>query len=217
MEESNNKVRGLIDQKNFDELSYSEKELVLNFISEEEYDLQREILQKSKQLFETEAQYLAPNLDIKSTLQDALKNKQKPTGILILLQKMFTYQTPSYQVVMGMTALILTLFWWGGSEGSHIIIQEKIVYQTNIDTLRVTDTVTVAIVKYKTIEKIVEVPVQHNTFASDLATHPAMPESIDIENNYEYDQKEMDEQYLKSIGNSSLNKDDLNQFLIVVN
>lgn len=217
MDEINNKVRSLIDQKPFDELNYPEKELVLNFISEEEYDLQREILQKSKQLFKTESQYLAPNPEIKSKLQDALKNKQKPGGIATLFQKIFTYQIPSYQVAMGMVVVILTLFWWGDSEETRAIVQEKIVYQTSIDTLRLTDTITVPLVKYKTIEKIVEVPVQNNAFLSDLASLQIIPENIGTENSYGYDQKEMNEQHLKSMGNSSLNKEDLNQFMIVIN
>ena len=217
MDEINNKVRSLIDQKPFDELNYPEKELVLNFISEEEYDLQREILQKSKQLFKTESQYLAPNPEIKSKLQDALKNKQKPTGIATLFQKMFTYQIPSYQAAMGVAVVILTLFWWDDSEETRAIVQEKIVYQTSIDTLRLTDTITVPLVKYKTIEKIVEVPVQNNAFLSDLASLQIIPENIGTENSYGYDQKEMNEQHLKSMGNSSLNKEDLNQFMIVIN
>ena len=219
MEELNNIVEELIGQKDFNDLSMNEKELVLSVISEQEYELQRSVVLNAMDIMNEEAHFLSPDPSIKAKLNEALSERESPNNVVFMLDRLLNFRVPSYQVVMGMAATILVFLWLGNPDTAEIIIQEKIVYQPQVDTVYVETKIPV--IEVKIVERIVQISTNESSkMSSDVSVNSFTQQRDKAEdggNVYAYSENQLSAHQLKSMGSTSLTKKSLDQFLVVMN
>lgn len=219
MEQINGIIEELIASKDFDELTSKERELVLKEFSESEYKLRRRVVLEAESLLEDESHFVMPDPQIKANLKAALNAKQKNWSFENILESIIGTRIPAYQVVLGVLLLAFGFMWFDGDKSKvQVITKERIVYQPQIDTIVVKEEIPVE--KIKIIEKIVEVPVKkvkEDRFMTDEGVGFSSSKTNPENNSFAYTDEEIEEQQLKSMGNTSLGKDELDQFLVVVN
>ncbi|MBL4653132.1 MAG: hypothetical protein JKY53_09775 [Flavobacteriales bacterium] len=221
MEKLNVEIQELIDYKDFQDLLLTEKEMVLKAISKQEYDLYRNIILNIPSIMDEEAHFLSPDPSIKSKLNDALNKEATSSSITLILDKLFNFSVPSYQVVISLATIVLAFVWFGNSNNQEIIVQEKIVYQSQVDTVYIETQVEVSVVEIRTVERVVEVPINNiskNASLIGINSFTAQKEKAkEEENRYAFSESQLSENQRKSMGNTSLTKETLNQFLVVIN
>jgi hypothetical protein len=219
MEEFNERIDELVVAKNFKQLTNEEKALVLNYITAEEYKLRREVVMQATETLEQEAHFLSPDPQIKASLMDALNARKTSWTLDDIFDKIFGTKIPAYQAAFGVAVLVVAFTWHNASTAPQIITEERIVYQPTIDTVYLTEEIPVETIRI--VERIVKVyPKEEkkieNNFVVD--SNVDFPEEVQATDNmYAFTDSEIEEQQQKSMGNTALLKDDLAQFLVVIN
>jgi|GEM_PF-2475846 len=191
-----------IETKDFDQLSLSEQQTVLQSMTEEEYHTHRRIILS----METEA--LAPDPEILVSLKQEIHNrKPKTVPFWVVIQGLMAWRIPAYQPAFVMV-IVLLLVWWSRPE---VVIQDpitQIVHDTIIH--EVTREMPVEVPVEKVVRVVEYVPVETTTqliVSTDISDQlddgidaPAvMPQLDDIVN---------------SFGNTSVDAAALNQFRV---
>lgn len=212
MEDIEDKVLQLLEDKDFASLNEVEREMVLSLFSEETYQQQRSVVLKSKQIFKREADYLTPNPETLYQLRAYNSNKVKKAVLgQGLLKQILSYQLPLYQPGIAMLLLLIGfwLYWEGVEPVVQYVEQERIVYQSIVDTI--------------VIEKKVEVPIETPVYV--IREVPVASPGIDLQ----LDTESLDEMTVgvrspaemptmeeikRSFGNSAIKEDELGQFRV---
>lgn len=205
MNEQGERMQLLIESCDFEQLNAAERELVLAHLSEDEYRQQRLVLLGSEALFAAEGHTLSPDPAILSNLQRAMKKEQE-TVLPAYLLALFQFRMPAYQAGIAM-AVIAFLFWWRSPE-VQFIETERIVYQQQVDTVRLVEEVLVEVPV--TVERVKYIERQSPSPKFDQPTvRPEFAGGITPENEtVQLDDVE------RSFGNSSLPEGALQQFLV---
>jgi hypothetical protein len=132
-------LQDLLSAKNFNALSADEKDFVLKYISEEQYNSYKNIqLQSAKQFGLEEAQIQAPKYlfsNIKTVVKERNAKEENNIGILENLRNIFSYRLPMYQPALAMLLLIALFFFWRKEDNAKPVTAEKqIVYVPVTDT-----------------------------------------------------------------------------------
>lgn len=203
MEEWNDKVFDWIETKKFDQLTSAQQEEVLVYMTQQEYDVQHQLLQESSAVFEQEAHFLTPDPEILAGLRKKTQ-KSRASGI-------FTFQMPAYQSAL-LLAAILCLVWlfWPTPE-TQIIEKERIVYQESTDTVYVEKQVEVEvpITQFVTVHDTVYIQDRGNNI--QFVEDQLMAEGITPKSNVTLTGIE------KSFGNTNLSDQALQAFYVGVN
>lgn len=134
----------LLENKTFDELDISEKEMVLQHITPEEYEQYRNAFFMLKAEIKLRNK-LIPDTDMKASLMQAFDQKYSPKADNVFM-RMINYKMPVYQIGIA-AALILAFVWFGK------IPAEKIKYVNTRDTVYIEKPVYTEIVKEQPIVK----------------------------------------------------------------
>ena len=193
------KILRLIESKSFRQLTPAERELVLVSMTESEYELQFELINRSQQLFADEANDFSPSPAILSSLKAKLQ-KEKPAPWYIL---MFQFQLPAYQSAIAIAAILFFVWSFWPTTQNQIAEKEVIVYQAIHDTIEVVKEIPIE--RLVTIVKEVKVEVPIYTEATSISegiTPVAVPISATA--------------ISQNLANTSLDAQQLNQFLVGV-
>ena len=130
------KLQELMESKDFHELSSTDKEFVLNQLTEQDYQLQRDIILESQHLYDDHKKVVAPPL------------------ILSNASKSFWFKShPIYQTGIAVAATILVMFFLKFPGKETIKKETEIQYVSQVDTLVQTEYI------YDTVVEVVEKPV----------------------------------------------------------
>ena len=178
MEEQLNKYfsdyEKLLETKDYNMLSDSERSIVSRFSTEEEYHRIRKIILTDKEISSEERKIIKPDPEILNNLLDAMKSEKSSTGSLRVVKNIFEYRIPAYQFAFYATASILIFIF--------VLKHEKIVnVQTPVYVCK-TDTVEKFITKENNtnIQKPAQVIYVKNEEQSALNNDKA-PENIQID------------------------------------
>ncbi len=218
--EQEEKIYDLLSSKSFDELSTQERTLVLQYMTEEDYELQRNIIGESEDLFEHDSALLVPDLESKSMPLAAMKAEKEEDDLPWFLA-IFTVRVPAYAMVIPL--LLLGFFWFynGFSEEENNPKQSTKIVKvpeliTQVDTVFVEKEVPVEVIKESVKIVRVEVPGKPGP-KRDLAYVPVAlmdkkgdynaPINLDSANSILTNQ-------LKNISQSAADRPELNQFRV---
>ena len=141
MEEQLNKYfsyyEKLLETKDYNMLSDSERSIVSRFSTEDEYHRIRKIILTDKEISSEERKIIKPDPEILNNLLDAMKSKKSSTGSLRVVKNIFEYRIPAYQFAFYAAASILIFIF--------VLKHEKIV---NVQT-------PVYVCKTDTVEKFI--------------------------------------------------------------
>ena len=204
MEDNYDKIQELIEQFDFYELNVDQKNLVIAHISESEYHLRRNIVVTSEEIFGEEEDLLAPDIQIKANLQDALSKKNGTSKIVQLTE----LKMPVYQVVAAAILLLICFTFLKSDPITQYIEKEKIVYEDRVDTVFVD----------REIEKIVEVPKyitqikylernNENNIVIETESTFDKPKTQNPTNQFALKQEDREEQLVQSFGNTAYDKE----------
>jgi hypothetical protein len=100
----------MLEQKTFESLSRDEKELVLQYISEEEYNRFRETVMKTQHSMRNSEPLVAPDPSVKSRLMQTFTSDEKspPANVPGNFSRFLNYRIPLYQA--GLAASVLLFF-----------------------------------------------------------------------------------------------------------
>ena len=106
--EKDNKLTELMEKKTFEELTMSEKSLVLHLVTETEYNERHKSLLQMKKELKSEASELKANENIRLAALQALREKQeiKKTPIIPFL---FSYKVPVWMAAAAILLIMLLL------------------------------------------------------------------------------------------------------------
>jgi hypothetical protein len=121
----------LIQYKDFDELSDSEKALVMQFMSIEEYDDLRIPIRKASALFADEMSSVSPDPEIRRQILDRFSQDLKITEKRDW-KGVFYYKIPLYQAGLAAMMLICLALYLGSAWSKK---GEKMQYVTKLDTV----------------------------------------------------------------------------------
>lgn len=119
-------LEALLLNYDFSELSPKQKAWVQQFVSQEDYEAQRTILQESQLLFTQKA--ATPNAQLKNLQQHFKQHHKKSIGTLL------KHPIAAYQSVV-LSCLVGALVWWLKPNTTTYETQIETVYQTQIDTV----------------------------------------------------------------------------------
>jgi hypothetical protein len=109
-----NKIPGLeklLETRSFSELTGSEKEEVLRYMSQQMYDAYHEVILESKSHFSHEQKSFVPDPAIHKRLMERMESRRSPgNGVADLLQKLFTFRIPLYQPAFALAVLAVLFF-----------------------------------------------------------------------------------------------------------
>ena len=101
----------LLETRSFSELTGSEKEEVLSYMSQEMYDAYHEVILESKSQFSHEQKSFLPDPAIRMRLMERMESRRSPgNGPADLLQKFFTFRIPLYQPAFALAFLAMLFF-----------------------------------------------------------------------------------------------------------
>jgi hypothetical protein len=130
------KLQNLLEAKAFNELSASEKDFVLQHMSKQDYELQRNVILESSYLYENEETAVAPPLVIPKE------------------SKAFWFKSlPIYHTGIAVAATVLLMWFVKFPQQETIKTETKVEYVSQVDTLVQTEYV------YDTVFEVIEKPV----------------------------------------------------------
>ena len=161
-QENLNKLQELIEKYNFEKLSKEDREFVLNYYSQDEYEELRSVVGKSKSFFENQNS-IKPDDKILNKLHHQIEEKSWISNII-------NYQIPLYKLVASVIILFGVMF--------IFINQQNLKFQNQIaqvDTDYIENFDTVIITEYDTVEKIKKDLVNNEN--NDLRVRPMITAS----------------------------------------
>ncbi|MFT5725657.1 MAG: hypothetical protein ACI9JN_002784 [Bacteroidia bacterium] len=199
-------IQDLIEQCDFKDLPILDQELVLGYVTEEKYTLLRQTVQASVAYFEAKKTPV-PKPSAITLLNERLAQPKTVPVFTGILQSIFTYKIPAYQMGIGLLLLFFGIQYFQSPQITSVdSIKTEYVYQTLYDTVEklIFKEVPLEMVVYKkasTSDKI-GLPSQniHNHVKPvALPVHSPSIELKDVQ---------------KSLGNTRINEADLNQFRV---
>jgi hypothetical protein len=103
----------LLKSKDFDDLSESEKSLVMQFMSREEYEALRIPIHNAYRVFSKESENIIPDPRIRQQLLDKFGSMKRPGANPSLIRKVFTYRIPVYQAGIAAVMLLCIAIYFG--------------------------------------------------------------------------------------------------------
>jgi hypothetical protein len=185
----------LLEKKSFKELSDSEKIIILEYLTEEEYENYREIILESREMFRSELTTLKPEPEMKGILLAQFKTKKPPqkSRALSLLTAMLNYRLPVYKLGFAVSIVfIFILFFRPG-------VFKDTNYITKIDTLFIEKEIKVSVPDTQANQIITASTREHNTEKPDYVN------SIEEKSDYETEQNKENIAFNIDILNNSLN------------
>ncbi len=215
------KLYDLLMSSPFESLSSKDKAYVLQYMTEEDYTLQRELMMESEDLFEKEGALIVPDLESKSAPLAVMTRKESED--LPWFLAIFIWRIPAYAMVIPLL-LIGFLWFYNGfkqeeaqpKETTKVIKVPELI--TQIDTVFVEKEVPVEVVRESV--KIVKVKVpqvsnSNNNIAylpvelMDKSGNMDAPINLDSANSILSNQ-------LKNISQSATDRPELDQFRVSV-
>ena len=121
----------LLESRSFSDLTESEKERVLEYLTQEEYDTYRNVILESRKQFVHEMGVNKPGPELRTGLLN-LMSRKKRRGIALkeILNKVITYRIPVYQPAFTIAILVILFFTLNnkGGETVRYIAQRDTVY-----------------------------------------------------------------------------------------
>ena len=188
-----NKIPGLeniLESRSFEELTASEKNKVLGFMTGEEYENLRETMLKSKAMFAAEQKSLTADPAIRKKLLARMEQKGSAVeGARIpVLQSLFAFRIPAYQAVFAIAALVLLFFFLRNEK------PEAIRYLTKTDTIYLKQEIaqtevpsqkTGQTMKTKSVKENKTGGVIRKEHESKTKNQPVIPQNQYVENAYQ--------------------------------
>jgi hypothetical protein len=132
-------IEDILDKKSFEELTGSEKEIVLKYLSKEEYDVFRQTILNCESFFSEESSLVTPDARIKDSLLEKfeLKKTAKKRNILSVIIKILNYKFPVYKIgfALSILALFSLLFKKTDFENTKYIVQKDTVFVEKPDKI----------------------------------------------------------------------------------
>lgn len=200
MEDWNDELLNLLEKKEFSKLTPAERELVLAYMTEEEYTRQHQLITETQIALKSDQNLLTPDPEILAGLQR--KTRKRKAGV-------FTFQVPVYQPLLAFAAiLILALFFWPNPE-TQVLEKERIVYETKTDTVFIDKIVEVPVIERYAVRDTVFIGKNETEMIftqEDLIAEGLTPESnVELEN--------LD----RNFGNTNLDSKQLNSLMLGMN
>jgi hypothetical protein len=103
----------MLEQKTFEALSVREKDLVLRFITKEEYNLFREAVQVSRHGKLSGEPLLTPDPSVKSRLMQTFGPAERPQSVPVsgTISRCLSYRIPLYQAALAASVLLFLVFY----------------------------------------------------------------------------------------------------------
>ena len=208
MKNISHKISEFVETRSFEELSAIEQEMVLSEMSEEDYNILYENLERTKGVFEEERALIVPDVSILANLKGQLTNDVEEEQVRSVFW--FSRKISLFKSAAAVLLAILGSYVVFGKTESRVeyIVQEKIVEKKVYDTV------------YN--EKLVEVPVERIVKVVEYKTRPNKKQPKqnnvlftvrELENTSSNESIELDE-FTKSYGNSKIRESDLEQFRV---
>lgn len=215
-------IQQLIETKSFDTLTKNERESVLLIMSKEEYTSRYEIVEQSKDLLNAGVRSMVPSPTIKSNVAELMEQRKQEEGTSFwgMLNRVVAIKIPAYQFVLALALVIFLLPTLSKKEVNELAstapIEKEIAYIT--DTVFIEKEVPTPV----ELEKIKYIKVKQKEEASISDAIDAMTffENQSINNNENTNNlqsaKKQFEEQLNNIGQSSMDREELHQFNVVV-
>lgn len=108
-------------QKDFKELSLQEKSLVLQHLTEEEFNALRKSSLDLTRKFDQDRQYFNPNKEIKGILMEKFREKNRRRAFSFSITSILNYRIPAYQPTLAFLVMLLFYFFISqNNEGKQI-------------------------------------------------------------------------------------------------
>jgi len=221
MSTKDDKLLKLLEQKAFAALSNEERAFVLDYVSEHEYELQREVFNMGAELIEEESAFLSPDPRISSNLREALAGREQRNSIWKRVSDLMLKPIPAYQMAAVLVALLVLFVWKSNTHPTDVVYKEKIVYLEKHDTVYVEK----PLLEIQTVEKIVkvveyvvqsqEIPSGHNN-EPYISEKERMEEAAAKRNAFAFTDEQIEKQKEKSFGNSSMDTRELAKLIGVI-
>ncbi|MBO9699754.1 MAG: hypothetical protein J7604_06050 [Sporocytophaga sp.] len=126
-------------QKDFKELSLEEKSLVLQHITEEEFNALRKSSKDLTRKFDQDRLHINPDKEIKGILMEKFREKKQRKYLLFSLASILNYRIPAYQPALAFLALLLLYFFINHKSQDKLIAQSPAPIPQEIQEVKQTE------------------------------------------------------------------------------
>jgi len=219
--ENEDLIQQLIETKSFDSLSTTEREMVLSVMSKEEYISRGEVVNVSKQMLNEGVRSMTPSPSLKNNVYDLMEQRKESDrkSFFGMLSLIFSVRIPAYQFVVALALVVFLLPPLLKSEIKEVAVvpepEKEIAYVHDTVFLEkiVPEIIEVQKVKYV---KIKCDPVNSLSSGMEALSYFEKQSTVINENSNSLEfAKEQLKNQQNNIGQSSIDRDDLNQFIVV--